>query len=144
MDQNHLQNNYSQNPAPQNPAPQGGYQQPSYQQGGYQQPYQQRPVYQTAPPQPVSPDTYTGDPKFKPLSPWAYLGYLLLYSVVPFGWIAAIVHATNNENINRRNFARGYWCMVLVGVAVSVVLIILSLVLGASLFSALNSSGFNW
>ena len=134
MDQNNNQQNGYQN----------GYQQPNYQQGGYQQPAYQRPVYQTAPPQPVSGDTYTGDPRFKPLSPWAYLGYMLLYSLVPFGWIAAIVHAVNNDNINRRNFARGFWCMVLVSVAVSVVLTILFAVLGVSLFSALGSSGFNW
>ena len=109
-------------------------------QSNYQSNYQNN--YQTPYQAPVSPDTYVGDPRFNPLSAWAYAGYLLLYTLVPFGWIAAIIHATNQENINRRNFARGFWCVVLISTAISVVIAIIAAILGASVISALTHGGW--
>ena len=103
-----------------------------YQSGG--QTYQQS-AYQPPVVPPVAPDAYTGDPRFKPLSAWAYAGYSLLYSLVPFGWIVAIVHAVDNDNITRRNFARGFWCKVLVGAAIGVLGVLLAVALGVSLFN---------
>lgn len=64
------------------------------------------------------------------LSPWGYVGYGLLFSIPVIGWILSIVFALNNDNLNRRNFARAYWCWVLVGVVVAVVLMILGVTVG--------------
>ena len=50
--------------------------------------------------------------QYRLLSPWAYVGYGLLFTLPVIGWILAIVFALNDDNLNRRNFARGYWCMV--------------------------------
>ena len=105
----------------------------------YQQAYQQS-AYQPPAVPPVAPDTYVGDPRFKPMGAWAYAGYSLLYSLVPFGWIVAIVHAVDNNNITRRNFARGFWCKVLIGIILGVLVAILAAVLGVSVFRALNRS----
>lgn len=52
--------------------------------------------------------------QYRLLSPWAYVGYGLLFTLPVIGWILAIVFALNDDNLNRRNFARGYWCGVLV------------------------------
>lgn len=52
--------------------------------------------------------------QYRLLSPWAYVGYGILFTLPVIGWILAIVFALNDDNLNRRNFARGYWCMVLV------------------------------
>ena len=95
--------------------------------------------YMQPAPQPVSPDAYVGDPRFKPLSPWVYLGYFLLFTVVPFGWIAAIVFSFNDDNINRRNFARAYWCAVLVSVILTVIGVIIVVILGISFGSILGN-----
>ena len=95
--------------------------------------YQQPPQYQPPAPQPVDPDTYTGDPKFKPLGAWAYFGYSLLFSLPVAGFILLIVFSFNDDNINRRNFARSHWCALLIGAIVGVLTFILFLVLGISL-----------
>ena len=56
--------------------------------------------------------------QYRLLSPWAYVGYGILFTLPVIGWILAIVFALNDDNLNRRNFARGYWCGVLVAVIV--------------------------
>ena len=66
---------------------------------------------------------------YKPLSPWAYFGYNILFSIPFIGFILLIVFSLDNSNINRRNFARSYWCIyVLV-----IILLILFIILGLSL-----------
>ena len=60
--------------------------------------------------------------QYRLLSPWAYVGYGILFTLPVIGWILAIVFALNDDNLNRRNFARGYWCGVLVAVIVAVIL----------------------
>ena len=85
-------------------------------------------------PAPADPDVYTGDPKFKPLGAWALAGYSLLFSI-PFGFIFAIVFSFNNDNINRRNFARSYWCLALIGLGLGILSAILIFVLVAALGS---------
>lgn len=57
---------------------------------------------------------YSGVPEFRPLSPWAYFGYGVLFSIPLVGLIVLIVLSFNSENINRRSFARSYWCVYLV------------------------------
>lgn len=61
---------------------------------------------------------------YRPLSPWAYFGLGILYALPLAGWIFLIVHAISARNINRRNYARSYFC-------VYVLLIVLVLVLSA-------------
>ena len=53
--------------------------------------------------------------KYKPLGAWAYFGWSLLFTCVPFGFIVAIVFAVGKtENINLRNFARSMFCFFVV------------------------------
>jgi len=92
----------------------------------------QQPVLSAAPSEPSVPS------ENKPLSPWAYLGYQILFAIPLVGFILLIVFSTGAaHNINLRNFARSYWCAVLVGVILGVVLaivgLILSMVFGLSL-----------
>ena len=47
--------------------------------------------------------------QYRLLSPWAYVGYGRLFTLPVIGWILAIVFALNDDNLNRRNFARGFW-----------------------------------
>ena len=65
---------------------------------------------------------YSGPAEFRPLSPWAYFGYSLLFCIPVVGLISLIVLAFNNNNINRRNFARSFFVSALVAVIVVLIL----------------------
>lgn len=65
-----------------------------------------------APRQSVNP-TQQIPPEYRPLSPWAYFGYTLLFSIPVVGFVFLIVFSCSRANLNRRNFARSYWCMLL-------------------------------
>jgi len=70
--------------------------------------------------------------EYKPLSPWAYFGYNILFAIPIVGFILLIIFSFNNDNINRRNFARSYFCIYLI----IVIILVLSVVIGgAVLFS---------
>lgn len=78
--------------------------------------------------------TYQSLPSnYAPLSPWAYFGLELLFTIPLVGLILAIVFSFDDSNINRRNFARSYWC----GLIVAVVLIVLFAIIGGASFSAI-------
>lgn len=69
--------------------------------------------------------------QYKPLSAWAYFGYQILFSVPIIGFIFLIVFAFNNDNINRRNFARSYFCsMLLAFILIIIIIIIIATVAG--------------
>ena len=57
---------------------------------------------------------YTGPEEYRPLSPWAYFGYSVLFTVPLIGLIVNLVLCFSNTNINRRNFARAFWCIYVV------------------------------
>ena len=48
-------------------------------------------------------------PELRPLSPWAYFGYEILYALPVIGWIFLICHAIAAQNVNKRNFARSFF-----------------------------------
>lgn len=106
-------------------------QQPPYQ--APQQSAYRQPVYQ----QPVDVES-TLPPQYKPLSAWAYFGYSLLLGIPVVGFILAIVFSFNDDNINRRNFCRSYFCGLLIAAIIIVVLLVVGLILGASLFSFID------
>ena len=60
--------------------------------------------------------------QYRPLGAWTYFGYSLLFSIPIVGFILLIVFSCSSANINRRNFARSYWCwLVIVAIIVAVV-----------------------
>ena len=63
--------------------------------------------------------------RFRPLSPWAYFGYTLLFSIPLVGFIGLIVFSFNNDNVSRRNFARSYFIVLILAV---IILVLLALV----------------
>lgn len=68
--------------------------------------------------------------KYKPLSAWAYLGYSILFSIPILGFIFLVVFSFSATNINRRSFARSYFCIYIV---IGIVLLIAILAFGSSL-----------
>lgn len=61
----------------------------------------------------------------RPLSPWAYFGYGLLFAIPVVGFILLIVFSFAGKNVNRKNFARAYWCKLLVILGSVLVLLVL-------------------
>ena len=77
----------------------------------------------------------------KPMSPWAYLGYYCLFTMLPCaGIILAFVFAFgSNENVNRRNFARFYLLLLAIGVVVSLLFTLLFGAMFSSIFRELQN-----
>ena len=62
--------------------------------------------------------------EYKPISMWGYFGYELLFSIPCIGLIVLIVLAVSAKNVNVKNFARSYFCFliilaILAGIAVA-------------------------
>lgn len=69
--------------------------------------------------------------QFTPITAWGYLGYQLLFAIPFVGLILLIVFALNDENINRRNLARSYFCAMLIGVIIFIIVLMLGVCLAA-------------
>lgn len=69
----------------------------------------------------------------RPLSPWAYFGLQLLFAVPIVGFIFLIIFSCNGSNINRRNFARSYWCSLLIAAIIIAVCAVFAVIAGISL-----------
>lgn len=67
-------------------------------------------------------DAFNLPPEFRPLGAWAYFGLSILFSIPLIGLIFLIVFSLSDANINRRNFARAYFCGLIVLAIVFVVL----------------------
>lgn len=60
-------------------------------------------------------------PYYRPISPWAYFGYNILFSIPLIGLIFLIVYAFDNSNINRKNYARSFfisWLLIIIVLAI--------------------------
>ena len=64
----------------------------------------------------------------KPLSPWSYFGLEILYNIPIVGLVFLIIHAIGAQNINKRNFARSYFCFVIIFVVILAVAVATGLV----------------
>lgn len=81
---------------------------------------------------------YNGPERFRPLSPWAYFGYTLLFGIPLIGLICLIVFALSDNNINRRNFARSFFCGLVLALIISLVLFVLGVM--PSIWQALTGA----
>lgn len=80
--------------------------------------------------------------KYRPLGAWAYFGYSLLFSIPLVGFILLIVFSFSDDNINRRNFARSYWCALIVALILFVIMFIFAAIFGFAFTSAVTQ--FNY
>lgn len=69
--------------------------------------------------------------RLKPISPWGYIGYQLLYCIPLIGLIVLLAHAIDARNQNVKNYARS----VLIVIIISLVLMIFMIVMCAVLIS---------
>ena len=60
-------------------------------------------------------------PEYRPLSPWAYFGLGILYTLPLVGWVFLVIHAIGAPNINKRNYARSFFCVYVVAIVLTIV-----------------------
>lgn len=65
---------------------------------------------------------YSGSNQFQPLSPWAYVGYSVLFSIPLVGFIILVIFTFSHSNINRRSYARSYWCWLLIAFIITAII----------------------
>ena len=63
--------------------------------------------------------------QYKPLGAWAYVGYSLLFSIPFVGLICLLIFTFNDKNLNRRSYARSYWCALLLALIIAIVLVVI-------------------
>ncbi len=66
---------------------------------------------------------------YRPISGWGYFWRAVLYAIPVIGWIVLLVNALGSKNRNGRNFARSYFCALLMLIIVAVVGIVVLFVL---------------
>ena len=62
--------------------------------------------------------------EYKPISAWGYFGYNILFNIPVVGFILLITFSFDNSNINRRNYARSFFCIYLLFAIIIVVAIV--------------------
>lgn len=78
--------------------------------------------------------------QFRVMSPWAYFGLQILYSIPVVGFIFLLIHTFSSGNLNRRSFARSYWCALLIAAIVLVVMLVICAIAGVSLAQLVGNS----
>ncbi len=77
--------------------------------------------------------------EYKPISMWGYLGYELLFSLPIVGLVLLIVFSVGGtKNRNLKNFARSYFCFLLI----VIFLIILIMILFGALAGGVSSVAY--
>ena len=78
----------------------------------------------------------------KPITAWGYVGYNLLFSIPLVGQILMLVYSFGGtDNINLKNYARSYLCMLLISIIISVVTAIVMLFITLAGFDLLSHLG---
>jgi len=77
--------------------------------------------------------------QYRPLSPWAYFGYTILFSIPVVGFVFLVIFAFSKKNINRRNYARSYFC----GYILALILVIIGALLIAPHMDEITAFGEN-
>ena len=83
--------------------------------------------------------------EYKPISMWGYFGYEILFAIPLIGFILILVFSFGGaKNKNLRNFARSYFCGLIIALIATTIFAIIMLVVGgaASFSKVSNPSNF--
>ena len=70
--------------------------------------------------------------EYRPISMWGYFGYEILFSIPVIGFICLIVFALGAKNVNKKNFARSYFCYTIICLVVFIVVFAIAMLTGAT------------
>ena len=77
--------------------------------------------------------------EYKPISAWGYVGYMILYAIPLIGFIILIIKAVGATNVNVRNHARSYFCIMIIEFVLIIVLVAIAVVLGFNPSTIVNN-----
>ena len=66
---------------------------------------------------------YNVPSELQPLSPWKYFWLNILYAIPVIGFVFLLIHAIGAHNVNKRNFARSFFCVFLIALIISGILL---------------------
>lgn len=85
-------------------------------------------------PQPTIP------PEYEPIGAWMYFLWQIVFSIPLVGFILLIVFSCGGtSNINLRNFARSYFCGLLICAIIGIVILVFAVVMGLSFSAAMTA-----
>ena len=61
-------------------------------------------------------------PEYRPLGAWTYFGLNILFSIPIIGQIFLIVFCFSGSNINRRSYARSFFCGFIIALIVALII----------------------
>ena len=74
--------------------------------------------------------------EYEPMGAWSYFGHSLLFSIPVAGLVVLIVFACGGtRNINKRNYARSYFCGLTNSAIIMLILFSISLITGVGIMS---------
>lgn len=65
--------------------------------------------------------------EYTPISMWGYFGYEILFSIPIVGFIILIIYAISAKNVNLKNFARSYFCYLIIMLIVCAVILAIAI-----------------
>lgn len=82
--------------------------------------------------------------RYRPIGAWGYFGWNLLFSIPVVGFVFMVIFACGGcKNINLRNYARSFFCAMLIAIALVlvyvIVMVLIALVFGSTTAAAYNS-----
>ena len=78
--------------------------------------------------------------EYKPLSPWGYFWLQILFAIPVIGFICLLFFAIAGSNVNSRNFARSYFCVLIIVVIAVLILLTSGSALLAEILAVLQQS----
>ena len=76
--------------------------------------------------------------EYQPISMWGYFGYSILFAIPILGLILAIVWSFGAANVNLRNFARSRFCLLIIGLIITVILLLTGVINNVSFSNFLS------
>jgi hypothetical protein len=74
--------------------------------------------------------------EYKPISMWGYFGYQLLFSIPCIGFIILCIFALGGtKNINLKNYARSYFCFIILTVILILIVFAITSIFGVGTVS---------
>lgn len=77
---------------------------------------------------------------YRPISGWGYFWRAVLYAIPVLGWLVLLINALGSKNRNGRNFARSYFCALLIAIIVAAVVVVLEFTVGG-VFQSIKDAG---
>ena len=74
--------------------------------------------------------------EYEPISMWGYFGYEILFSIPVIGFIFLIIFAIGSKNVNKKNFARSYFCFTIIALVFAAIIIAFAMLTGATEYLA--------